>query len=74
MLKLAQFMSDSAEYYKSAVKHLLRYIRLTKNRCICYSLRNPDLLKYSNADYASDKSDRKSTSRNVFLLAGGAVS
>jgi hypothetical protein len=67
-------MSDPAEYYKSAVKHLLRYMRLTKNRCIRYGLINPDLLSYSNADYASDKSDCKSTSRNVFLLAEGAVS
>jgi hypothetical protein len=72
--KLAQFMSDPAEYHKSAVKHLLRYMRSTKNRCIRYGPTNPDLLGYSDADYASDKSDRKSTSGNVFLLAGGAVS
>jgi hypothetical protein len=49
-------------------------MRSTKNRCICYSPTNPDLLGYSDADYASDKSDCKLTSGNVFLLAGGAVS
>jgi hypothetical protein len=72
--KLAQFMSDPAKYYKSAVKHLLQYIRSTKNRCIHYGLTNPDLLSYSDANYTSNKSDRKLISRNIFLLASRAVS
>ena len=41
---------------------------------IRYGPGNPSLIGYSDADYGGDKSDRKSTTGNAFLLAGGAVS
>lgn len=72
--KLAQFMSDPAQYHLTAVKHLLRYLRSTKSTAIRYGPEDPNLRGYSDADYGSDKADRKSTIGNVFMLAGGAVS
>jgi hypothetical protein len=72
--KLAQFISDPATRHKAAAKHLLRYIRSTKDIRIRYGPKDLNLVGYSDADYASDKVDRKSIIGNVFMLAGGAVS
>lgn len=71
--KLAQYMSEPARYYKSAVKHLLRYLHLIRNICIRYRPEDPELIRYSDADYISNRSDRKSIIGNVFMLAGGAI-
>jgi hypothetical protein len=72
--KLAQYMSDSADYHQSSIKHLTRYLRSIKNMKIRYKPENPNLIGYTDADYGEDKSDRKSTTGNVFLLAGGVIS
>ena len=72
--KLAQYMSDPAKFHQTAVKHLLRYLRSTKDMQIRYGPETPNLVGYSDADYGGDKSDRKSQSGNIFLLGGGAVS
>ena len=72
--KLAQYMADPARFHQSAVKHLLRYLRSTKDTQICYGPETPNLIGYSDSDYGGDKSDRKSQKGNVFLLGGGAVS
>lgn len=72
--KLAQFMADPAQYHLTAVKHLLRYLRSTKQMALRYGPEDPNLRGYSDADYGGDKVGRKSTIGNVFMLAGGAVS
>jgi hypothetical protein len=72
--KLAQYMSDPTDYHQSTVKHLIRYLRSTKDMEIRYKPENPNLIGYTDADYGGDKLDRKSTTGNVFLLAGGAIS
>jgi hypothetical protein len=47
---------------------------LIKNIEIRYKPKNPNLIDYINADYRGDKLDRKSTTGNIFLLAGGVIS
>ena len=57
------------------VKKALRYAQGTKDYMLIY--RRSDSLEikgYSDADFAGDKDDRKSTSGYVFTLAGGAIS
>jgi hypothetical protein len=57
------------------VKKVLRYVQGTKDLMLTY--RRSDFLEikgYSDADYAGDKDDRKSTKGYVFTLAGGAIS
>jgi hypothetical protein len=72
--KLVQYILEPIKHYKIAVKHLLRYLRLTRNTYIRYSSKNSELVEYSDADYASDKTDRKSTIKNIFILIEGAIS
>ena len=67
-------MSDSADYHQSSIKHLIRYLRSTKNIEIRYKPENLNLISYTDADYGGDKLDRKSITGNVFLLAEEAIS
>jgi hypothetical protein len=67
-------MLDSTDYHQSTVKHFIRYLRSTKDMKIRYKPENPNLIGYINADYGEDKSNRKFTTDNVFLLAEGAIS
>ena len=62
------------EHWKMA-KKALRYAQGTKDLMRTY--RRSDSLEirgYSDADFAGDRDDRKSTSGYVFTLAGGAIS
>ena len=62
------------EHWKMA-KKALRYAQGTKDLMLTY--KRSDCLEirgYSDADFAGDKDDRKSTSGYVFTLAGGAIS
>ena len=57
------------------VKKALRYVQDTKGLMLTY--RKSDSLEiegYSDADFAGDIDDQKSTSGYVFKLAGGAIS
>lgn len=72
--KLSQYMSDPAVFHHKAVKHLLRYIRSTAALRLRYGPGQDKITGYSDADYAADKSDRKSTLGYVFTFAGGAIS
>jgi hypothetical protein len=67
-------MSDPVTRYKTAAKHLLRYIRLIKNIGIRYGPEDLNLVGYSDTDYTNNKADRKSTIGNIFILTERAVS
>lgn len=56
------------------VKHTLRYLRGTTDLCLNYRKTGKPLQAYVDADWATDKMDRRSISGYVLLLAGGAVS
>jgi hypothetical protein len=56
-------------------KKALQYVQGRTSLMLTY--RRSDVLEivgYSNADYAGDRDDIKSTSGYVFTLAGGAIS
>ena len=72
--KLAQFMSNPTERNGHGVKALLRYIRSTADLEIIYGSGPAKLTGYSDADFAADKTDRKSTLGQVFMFASGPIS
>ena len=64
----------SAAHFKT-VKRIFQYLKLTSNFAIKYvNLTQPRLIAFSDADWAGDRDDRHSTSGNVFIFGGGAVS
>ena len=73
---LSQFNKDPSIHHFRAVKHLLRYIQATKDLSIVFDNNNystfPD--GFSDASYANNPDDRKSTSGYVFLLSKGVIS
>ena len=72
---LARFSSKPDAVHWKGAKRVLRYLRGTTNFGIVF--RGDDLggpIAYSDADWAGDVGDRKSTSGYVFSIAGGSVS
>jgi hypothetical protein len=56
-------------------KKALRYVQGTTGLMLTYTRSDfLEIVGYSDADYAGDRDDRKSTSGYVFTLAGGAIS
>jgi hypothetical protein len=74
--KLSQFMSDPAKHYGHALKNLLRYIKSTIKQKLCFGpgVAYDHMVVYTDADWASDKSDRKSISGSVAMFYGGPIS
>jgi hypothetical protein len=72
---LSRYMSCPRECHWTAAKHVLRYLKGSKTWTIRYS-KEPkfSIFGYSDADWASDKNTRKSTTGYVFMLAGGPIS
>ena len=72
---VSRFMENSQEEHWVAVKRILRYLQGTKMHGICYKSNGTvDFRGYSDADWAGDLADRKSTSGYVFMLLGAPVS
>lgn len=71
--KLAQYCSNFNEQHWNAAKRILRYLKGTKDNAINYSHSNEPLMAYSDADWASDTCNRKSTTGYVLTLAGSPV-
>jgi hypothetical protein len=81
--KLAQFNSNPSMQHYRAAKHLLRNIQGTKDQVITYQSppsslpshsRSNGPTGYSDASFAADPDDRKSTSGYVFIFANGPIS
>lgn len=74
--KLAQFSHAPSNEHWTAVKRVFRYLKGTLDLGIVYSGTDaaPITVRgYSDADWATDRMDRKSISGYVFLLGGGAI-
>ena len=71
---MSQFCNNPTDEHWSGLKHILRYLQGTKDRKLCYKKTKMKAQFYSDADWASDVSDRKSYSGYTCILAGAAVS
>lgn len=71
--KLSQFNAHNHEDHFKSAKHVLRYLKRTINSKICYTRSNDNILCYTDADWGSDVTDRKSYSGYVVFLASGPI-
>ena len=72
---VARFCVKPTKGHWTAVKRILRYLKGTSNLGLIYREDTPGIITgYSDADWAGDVGDRKSTSGYVFLLGGAAIS
>ncbi|UYV74592.1 hypothetical protein LAZ67_12000210 [Cordylochernes scorpioides] len=71
---LSKFNSYPLQQHWNAVKHLLRYLKKTKDLKLVFSKTGKKLATFADADWGSDKEDRKSYSGYIFVLGGAAIS
>ena len=72
---VARFCANPTKEHWTAVKRILRYLKGTSNLGLLYRENSPaEVIGYSDADWAGDVGDRKSTSGYIFLLGGAAIS
>ena len=66
--KVSYYQSNPGPSHWKAVKRILRYLRGTIDHALCYQGGDLRLTGYSDADWTSDKDERKSTSSYAFIL------
>ncbi|XP_055542859.1 uncharacterized protein LOC129728442 [Wyeomyia smithii] len=72
---MSRFNTNPGLRHWEAVKHIFRYLKGTSKMMLQYSVTGDSkLIGYTDADWASDLDDRRSTSGYVFVMQGGAVS
>ena len=71
---LSRYQSNPGPNHWRAVKRILWYLRGTIDHALCYHGGDLRLTSYRDADWASDKDERKSTLGYAFILGGKAVS
>jgi len=71
--KLSQHCHQPCIRHWKGVQQVLRYLKFSQGLTISYRQDDQQLLGYSDADFASDTTDRKSTMGYVFMLSGAAI-
>ena len=72
---LSQFLTKPCETHWNAAKQVLRYLKGTINYGLLYTdVSNVQLAGYSNADWARNPDDRKSTSGDAFNIGSRVIS
>ena len=69
-----RYQSNPSPEHWTAVKHILKYLRRTKDYMLMYGRDEFIPVGYTDLDFMSDKKLRKSTSGHLFTLGGGTVS
>ena len=71
----ARYQSNPKESHVTTIKHIIKYVKSTNNYgAWCDKDTNDVLVRYFDADWASNVDDRKSTSSGCFYLGNNLVS
>lgn len=73
--KLSQYFAEPTEQHWNTVKHVFRYLKGTVEQQLCFRRNDTERLGlsvYSDADWASDTKDRRSTSGYCVNLSEGS--
>ncbi|KAL5826503.1 hypothetical protein ACOSQ3_018353 [Xanthoceras sorbifolium] len=70
---VSRYMNNPGKIHWEAVKWILRYIRGTTNKTLCFKGGDTTLTGYVDADLAGNVDIRKSTTWYVYTLGGTAV-
>ncbi|KAH9735169.1 hypothetical protein KPL71_017652 [Citrus sinensis] len=71
---VSRYQSNPGPEHWTAVKHIMKCLKRTKNYMLVYSGDELIPVGYTDSDFMSDKDSRKSTSSYVFTLGSGAIS
>ena len=68
-----RYQSNPGMGHWIAVKHILKYLKRTRDYMLVYSGGDLNPIGYTDSDFQLDKDNRKSISKSIFTLGGGAV-
>ena len=68
-----RYQSNPGMGHWIAMKHILKCLRRTRDYMLMYSGGDLNPIGYTDFDFQSDKDSRKSTSKSIFTLSGGAI-
>ena len=72
---VSRYMSNPRRKHWEVVKHILRYLRGTKDARLTFGSNNSTEVEgYTKSDYARNTDNRKSTSGYIFTYGGGVIS
>ena len=71
---VSRYQSEPGEEHWIAVKHILKYLRRTRDYMLVYQDESLEPIGYTDSDFQSDIDFRKSTSGYVVTFGGGAIS
>ncbi|RDX61703.1 hypothetical protein CR513_60047, partial [Mucuna pruriens] len=75
MQKIPYALAVGSLMYAQTVKRVMRYLRRTKGYVLTYrKSEGLEIIMYSNSDFAGCQDSKRSTSRYIYMLAGGAIS
>jgi hypothetical protein len=74
MSVLSKYLDKPTREHLRAAKHVLRYLQGTADLTLVYKRRNSGLIGYTDADWAGDLDERRSTSGYLFTLNDTAIS
>ena len=69
---VSMFQSKPGSGHWTAVKHIFKYPKRTRDNMLVYSGGDLIPVGYTDSDFQSDSDSRKSTSGSVFTRGGGA--
>ena len=70
---VSRYQSNPKMGHWIAPKHILKYLRRTRDYMLVYSGGDMNPIGYTDSDFQSDKDSRKSTAGSIFTLGGRAV-
>ena len=72
---LGKYMSNTGFDHWKAIKRAMQYLKRTKDFMLTYQRSNNlEIIGYSDYDFVRCQDSKRSTSGNVFMLAGGIIS
>jgi len=71
---LAPFAATFGHDHIKGLKHIMRYLASCPSRGIMYTMGEGELVRYTDADWANDRSNHRLISGYAFLYSRGAVS
>jgi hypothetical protein len=72
--KLSRFMTNPTKEHRAAAMRVLKYVKKTLKLGLLFDGNLNQLIGYSDAEWARDRSDSKSIECYIFKLAGAAIS
>ena len=72
--QVSKFCQSPGAAHWNAVKRIFSYLAGTINHGLCFGGGSPNISGYTDADYAGDKDNFRSTTGFIFMLHGGPVS